>query len=74
MNRFIQARLLVSASLLCLMFVVAGAPANAEGGTWPPVGQLAGGLPQAVAVKGDYAYVAADGAIGAKIGVRIHPV
>ena len=31
----------------------------AEGGNWPPLGQLASGVPQAVAVQGNYAYVAA---------------
>jgi hypothetical protein len=41
-----------------LILLVTGAQAHAEGGTWPPVGQLAGGTPLKVAVQGDYAYVA----------------
>jgi hypothetical protein len=49
-----------------LLYIWAGllAPiASAEGGTWPPIGQLAGGLPHDVAIQGNYAYVAADAAM-----------
>ncbi len=37
--------------------------ADAEGGTWPPIGQLAGGPPRNIAVQGDYAYLAVDSAM-----------
>ena len=37
--------------------------AHAEGGTWPPIGQWAGGTPRGVAVEDGYAYVAAGSAM-----------
>jgi hypothetical protein len=47
--------------LMVVTIIAAALPASvhAEGGTWPPVGQLAGGEPRGVAVQGDYAYVGA---------------
>jgi hypothetical protein len=47
--------------LVCLLLPLA--PANADGGTWEPLGQLAGGIPSDVAIQGDYAYVAAGSAL-----------
>ena len=52
----------LSVGLLLGLLLVAPHAAHAEGGTWPPVGQLAGGTPGDVAVQGDYAYVAAEAA------------
>ena len=59
MNRLVCARLLVLVIFAFSSFALLTAcpPAGAEGGNWPPVGQLAGGLPEAVAIQGDYAYV-----------------
>ncbi len=48
---------------LILLLCLSAAPALAEGVNWPPIGELAGGLPRAVAVQGDYAYVAAGAAM-----------
>ena len=48
-------------SLVCLL--AARCPAHSESGTWPPIGQLAGGIPLAVAVQGSYAYVASTSAL-----------
>ena len=49
--------------LLCFsLLVLLACPAHA-GGTWPPVGQCAGGYPYDVAVQGNYAYVAAGTAM-----------
>jgi hypothetical protein len=49
-------RLLLGFSLpgatLCLLLLVIPQQAHAEGVTWQPIGQLAGGLPQAVAIQG----------------------
>ncbi|UCH33402.1 MAG: carboxypeptidase regulatory-like domain-containing protein [Armatimonadota bacterium] len=53
-------------SFIGLLVVIAGAvapPVGAEGGTWPPEGQLVGGIPYDVVVQDGYAYVAAAGAL-----------
>jgi len=65
MNRLVCARLLVLVIFAFSSFALLTAcpPAGAEGGNWPPVGQLAGGLPHHVAVQGNYAYVAAMGGL-----------
>jgi len=62
-TRILQKGCLPVALLSILACVATGARATppAGEGTWPPVGELAGGGPSKVAVQGDYAYVAATG-------------
>ncbi len=45
--------------LVHLLLAVLPDFARAEGAIWPPAAELAGGAPYAVAVQGDYAYLAA---------------
>jgi hypothetical protein len=62
-TRILQKGCLPVALVSVLALLAAGARATppAGEGTWPPVGELAGGGPSKVAVQGDYAYVAANG-------------
>jgi len=53
--------LLVAAALVA--GVPTAQPALAEGGSYPPVGQLGGGTPTDAAIAGGYAYVAANGVL-----------
>ena len=46
--------------LLVVPLLLPPCPAQAEGGTWPPLGQLAGGRARRLAIAGTYAYVAAS--------------
>jgi hypothetical protein len=51
------------AAALALALLALTPPAGAEGGNWPPIGTLVSGIPEDVAVQGNYAYVAALGAM-----------
>ena len=56
-------RLLVFGTLTAVLQVlIASTPphAYAEGGTWPPVGELVGATPLAMAIDCHYAYVATE--------------
>ena len=64
MNRARRPRfvLLVVAASVSIGLLIAPqfASASIPGGTWPPLGEVAGGCPVQLAIQGDYAF--ADGA------------
>ena len=70
-----RAALIISAIGLLLAGAMSAPPAAAEGGNWPAIGTLVGGIPQDVVLRDHYVYVAACGALSViDIADRANPV